>query len=128
MLFASITCNNVCAGNDHERVTKVLCRFMHAEDEDEQASATELPQLHITLTPQGSSAITMLLEPISNDSSPRQPADAIQQQFQQQLRKAQETLLPEFNIHHTIRPQVLLCGLLSARLDQMRASGETPWC
>lgn len=93
---------------------------MHAEDEDEQVSATELPQLHITLTPQGSSAITMLLEPVSKDSSPRQPADAIQQQFQQQLRKAQETLLPDFSIHHNVVPQVLLHGLLALRFDQLR--------
>ena len=80
---------------------------MHAEDENDlKASTADVPQLHITLTPQGSSAITLQLEPVSNHSSPRKQADAIQEQFQQQLRKAQETLLPDFSIHQAVASQV----------------------
>lgn len=75
-------------------------RLTHTEeDKDLTASAAELPQLHITLTPQGSSAITMRLEPVSNAASPTKSAGPVEEHLQQQLRKAKETLLPVFSMH-----------------------------
>ena len=69
------------------------------------------PQLHITLTPQGSSAVTLQLEAVGQAPSPKHPVSAVQEQFQQQLRKAQETVMPEFEAARTAAAQV--CNLMS---------------
>lgn len=103
-LALACLCENAELG---ERSNTCLCRLTHAEeDEESAASAAELPQLHITLTPQGSSAITMRLEPVSNDASPNKSAGPVEEHFQQQLRKAKETLLPDFSMHQSSALQV----------------------
>ena len=60
---------------------------------------TELPTLHVRLTPQGSTNVTVHLTAHQQAGPPHQTpsglSDSARQQYQEQLRKAQETLLPQ---------------------------------
>ena len=60
---------------------------------------TELPTLHLRLTPQGSTNVTVHLTAHQQagpmPQTPSGLSDSARQQYQEQLRKAQETMLPQ---------------------------------
>lgn len=114
-----------------ELCCQILCLFRLTQVDDHnsmEASVADMTPLHIMLTPQGSSAITMRLEPMSSAASPTKSADAVQEQFQQQLRKAKATLLPDFSMHRSSSSQVqsyiarLACPFTSGLLFPQRFS------
>lgn len=84
-------------------------RIDTASTNDSEESNTGIPQLRVSITPQGSSDISLELTSGPHSSSPlaAAPSQEAQQQYQEQLRKARETLLPQtdvqvaFCMHHT---------------------------
>lgn len=68
-----------------------------ASTSDAKAGQETLPDLQVTILPQGSSDVTLFLTAHESSSSTPALSGSLQEQYQEQLRKAQETLLPQID-------------------------------